>query len=227
MDQKENVWGEELSNGRGKIFLSLNYNTNRRALLVHVQRAMNLLAMDSNGLSDPFVKVRLLMPTQQREDNSIKINQVHITKSLRESFTRSLTKHQPKQGKKITKNTSLTHTTKVKWNTLNPEWNEEFSFETQLNDLNTLALVLTVWDKDFGKKNDFLGEFKNFLLYIFMKKKITVLFIFNFISFNTGSLVLSCNSKGARLRQWINVMKFPDHQHEASHELSKETTLFE
>ncbi|KAK0077187.1 hypothetical protein PV325_004312 [Microctonus aethiopoides] len=151
-----------------------------------------------NGLSDPFVKVRLLMPTQQREDNSIKMNQVHITKSLRESFTRSLTKHQPKQGKKIAKNTSLTHTTKVKWNTLNPEWNEEFSFETQLNDLNTLALVLTVWDKDFGKKNDFLG-----------------------------SLVLSCNSKGARLRQWINVMKFPDHQHEASHELSKEKILFE
>ncbi|KAK0162775.1 hypothetical protein PV327_006522 [Microctonus hyperodae] len=198
VDQEENAWGDELSNGRGRIFLSLNYNTNRRALQVHVQRAMNLLAMDSNGLSDPFVKVRLLMPTPQREDNPIKMNQVHTTKSLRESFTRSLTKHQSKQGKKLTKNTLLTHTTKVKWNTLNPEWNEELSFETQLNDLSTLALVLTVWDKDFGKKNDFLG-----------------------------SLVLSCNSKGARLRQWINVMKFPDHQHEASHELCKETTLFE
>ena len=83
------------------------------------------------------------------------------------------------------------HSTTIKWKTLNPEWNEEFAFTTRLTDLMKLTLCLTVWDKDFGKSNDYLG-----------------------------GLELSCNSKGARLRHWIDAIKFPDHRHQTWHNLT-------
>lgn len=41
-----------------------------------------------------------------------------------------------------------------------------------------------------------------------------------------GGLVLCCNSKGARLNQWIDTIKFPDHRHQASHELTEDITLY-
>ena len=41
----------------GKILISLEYNTRRGGLIVRVVRCANLPALDSNGLSDPFVKL--------------------------------------------------------------------------------------------------------------------------------------------------------------------------
>ncbi|XP_039298032.1 rabphilin-3A [Nilaparvata lugens] len=80
--------------------------------------------------------------------------------------------------------------TSVKWKNLNPTFNEEFAFETKMTDLAMQTLVLTVWDKDYGKSNDYLG-----------------------------CLELSCKSKGERLRHWIDMIKFPDHKHEGLHSL--------
>jgi len=49
--------------------------------------------------------------------------------------------------------------TSVKWKNLNPVFNEEFVFDTKMTELPKQALEITVWDKDYGKSNDYLGEF--------------------------------------------------------------------
>ncbi|KYN02637.1 Double C2-like domain-containing protein beta [Cyphomyrmex costatus] len=152
VDNEEETWGM-CSSGRGQIQISLSYCTRRRALLVTVHRATNLLPMDSNGFSDPFVKLALV---EDATDN-----------------------HRQQR-------------TSIKRKTLNPEWNEEFVFATRLTELMKLTLCLTVWDKDFGKSNDYLG-----------------------------GLMLGCGSKGARLRHWIDAIKFPDHRHFAWHNLAE------
>lgn len=41
----------------GQIFLSLCYNTKKRALVVQIKRCTNLMAKDNNGFSDPFIKL--------------------------------------------------------------------------------------------------------------------------------------------------------------------------
>lgn len=83
------------------------------------------------------------------------------------------------------------HKTSIKWRNLNPVWNEEFLFETRPTELSRQNLTLTVWDKDYGKPNDFLG-----------------------------SLVLGSSSKGRRLKHWMDCIKFPDHRHEQWHSLT-------
>lgn len=86
--------------------------------------------------------------------------------------------------------------THVKWRTLNPIFNEEFQFESSPQDLNKQALILTVWDKDIGKSNDFLG-----------------------------SLVIGYNSKGERLQQWMDCIRLPDQYHEKWHCLAGDNVL--
>ena len=48
---------DDLITIRGKILLSLRYSTARQILYVRVVRCAELAAMDSNGYSDPYVKV--------------------------------------------------------------------------------------------------------------------------------------------------------------------------
>lgn len=42
---------------RGQILIALCYNTKKRSLMVMVKRCVNLVSMDSNGFSDPFIKL--------------------------------------------------------------------------------------------------------------------------------------------------------------------------
>ncbi|RVE66180.1 hypothetical protein OJAV_G00124160 [Oryzias javanicus] len=112
-DLKEGEDSEE----RGRILISLTYNSQQSRLLVGVVRCAHLAAMDSNGYSDPFVKICL----------------------------------KPDMGKKAK------NKTQIKKKTLNPEFNEEFSYEIKHADLAKKTLDVSVWDYDMGKSNDFIG----------------------------------------------------------------------
>ncbi|XP_037935358.1 uncharacterized protein LOC119669516 [Teleopsis dalmanni] len=141
---------------RGKILVSLCYNTKKRALVVNIKQCINLIPMDNNGSSDPFVKIQL--------------------------------KPDPHKNKK--------YKTSIKWRTLNPIYNEEFYFEASPHDLTKQMLIITVWDKDIGKSNDFLG-----------------------------SLIIGYNSKGNRLQQFLDCIRLPDHFHEKWHCLAGDNPL--
>lgn len=58
-EDKFSIEALSLSGGshNGQILIALCYNTQKRALSVVIKRCINLLAMDKNGLSDPFVKM--------------------------------------------------------------------------------------------------------------------------------------------------------------------------
>ncbi|KAK0154352.1 Rabphilin-3A [Merluccius polli] len=108
--------GED-SEERGRILVSLAYDSQQGRLVVGVVRCAHLAAMDSNGYSDPFVKVCL----------------------------------KPDMGKKAK------NKTQTKKKTLNPEYNEEFSYEIKHGELAKKTLDISVWDYDMGKSNDFIG----------------------------------------------------------------------
>ncbi|MEQ2213921.1 Rabphilin-3A, partial [Xenoophorus captivus] len=109
--------GED-SEDRGRILISLMYNSQQSRLMVGVIRCAHLAAMDSNGYSDPFVKIYL----------------------------------RPDMGKKAK------NKTQIKKKTLNPEFNEEFSYEIKHAELAKKTLDVSVWDYDMGKSNDFIGK---------------------------------------------------------------------
>uniref|UniRef100_A0A672SLX1 Rabphilin-3A-like n=1 Tax=Sinocyclocheilus grahami TaxID=75366 RepID=A0A672SLX1_SINGR len=108
---------EVIAEERGRILISLTYNSQQSRLIVGVVRCVHLAAMDSNGYSDPFVKIYL----------------------------------KPDMGKKAK------NKTQIKKKTLNPEFNEEFSYEIKHAELAKKTLDVSVWDYDMGKSNDFIG----------------------------------------------------------------------
>ncbi|XP_061196421.1 rabphilin-3A-like isoform X1 [Saccostrea echinata] len=142
-----------LSHDRGKILLGLKYSTSKQALVVSVVRCAELAACDTNGYSDPYVKLYL--------------------------------KPDPEKRSKFK--------TAVKKKTLNPEYNEEFIYEVKHNELAKKTLEITVWDRDIGKANDFIG-----------------------------GVQLGINSKGHRLKHWYDTLKNPDHKFERWHTLAAE-----
>ncbi|KAK0057218.1 rabphilin-3A [Biomphalaria pfeifferi] len=146
---------DDLIQIRGKILLSLRYSVPKQTLYVRIIRCAELAAMDSNGYSDPYVKVYL----------------------------------KPDKDKKSK------YKTTIKKKTLNPEYNEEFTYEIRHNELAKKTLEITVWDKDIGKTNDFIG-----------------------------GVQLGINSKGDRLRHWFDTLKNPDREYRRWHILSAELT---
>ncbi|TSM28105.1 Rabphilin-3A [Bagarius yarrelli] len=116
------LYEEETNEGddaeeRGRILVSLTYNSQRSQLIVGIVRCAHLAPMDANGYSDPYVKITL----------------------------------KPEVGKKAK------NKTQIKKKTLNPEFNEEFSYEIKHSELAKKTLEISVWDYDIGKANDFIG----------------------------------------------------------------------
>lgn len=140
---------------RGKVLITLTYVVSKQVLVVGIVRCASLASMDTNGYSDPYVKVYL----------------------------------KPDKNKKSKFKTS------VKKKTLNPEYHEEFSYEIKHIDLSKKTLEVTVWDKDIGKSNDFIG-----------------------------GVQLGCHSKGDRLQHWYDMLRNPDKKTEYWHVLSAEMT---
>ncbi|KAL2079561.1 hypothetical protein ACEWY4_025305 [Coilia grayii] len=94
----------------------------------------------------------------------------------------------PDMGKKAKQKTQ------IKKKTLNPEFNEEFSYEIKHAELAKKTLDISVWDYDIGKSNDYIGGCQ-----------------------------LGITAKGERLKHWYECLKNKDKKIERWHTLLNES----
>nr|XP_020508606.1 rabphilin-3A-like isoform X2 [Labrus bergylta] len=77
--------GED-SEERGRVLVSLMYNSQQGRLIVGVVRCAHLAAMDSNGYSDPFVKVCLKPDMGKKAKNKTQIKKKTLNPEYNEEF---------------------------------------------------------------------------------------------------------------------------------------------
>lgn len=134
----EGEQGQE--NKLGDICFSLRYVPTAGKLTVVILEAKNLKKMDVGGLSDPYVKIALMM-----------------------------------NGKRIKKKK-----TSIKKCTLNPYYNESFTFEVPFEQIQKVNLVVTVVDYDRIGTSEPIGK-----------------------------VLLGCNATGTELRHWMDMLASP------------------
>ncbi|CAF0860625.1 unnamed protein product [Adineta steineri] len=130
----------ETENKLGDICFSLRYVPTAGKLTITILEAKNLKKMDVGGLSDPYVKLSILM-----------------------------------NGKRIKKKK-----TSIKKCTLNPYYNESFTFDVPFEQVQKIQLQVTVVDYDRIGTSEPIGK-----------------------------VVLGCNSTGTELRHWTDMLASP------------------
>ncbi|GAV00170.1 hypothetical protein RvY_11057 [Ramazzottius varieornatus] len=124
----------------GDLCFSLRYVPTAGKLTVVILEAKNLKKMDVGGLSDPYVKIALIL-----------------------------------NGKRIKKKK-----TSIKKCTLNPYYNESFTFEVPFEQIQKVSLLLTVVDYDRIGTSDPIGK-----------------------------ILLGCSATGTELRHWSDMLASP------------------
>ncbi|XP_052089982.1 synaptotagmin-1-like isoform X2 [Mytilus californianus] len=130
----------EKENKLGDICFSLRYVPTAGKLTVVILEAKNLKKMDVGGLSDPYVKLSLML-----------------------------------SGKRVKKKK-----TTIKKFTLNPYYNESFTFEVPFEQVQKVSLIVTVVDYDRIGTSEPIGRVN-----------------------------LGCNSSGTELRHWSDMLANP------------------
>ncbi|MEQ2207193.1 hypothetical protein XENOCAPTIV_008561 [Xenoophorus captivus] len=99
--------------------------------------------MDIGGTSDPYVKVYMLPDKKKKFETKVQRKNLY-------PFVKVALQH---NGKRIKKKK-----TSVKQNTLNPYFNESFSFEIPFSQIQKIQVLITVYDYDKLGSNDPIGK---------------------------------------------------------------------
>ncbi|XP_068600301.1 double C2-like domain-containing protein beta [Brachionichthys hirsutus] len=71
---------------RGRIMISLRYNTQRSSLVVGIIRCAHLAAMDANGFSDPYVKTYLKPDENKKSKHKTAVKKKTLNPEFNEEF---------------------------------------------------------------------------------------------------------------------------------------------
>ncbi|ESN97777.1 hypothetical protein HELRODRAFT_85254, partial [Helobdella robusta] len=75
---------------RGRILVGMMYNSSRNQLHIAIKRCANLVAMDSNGFSDPFVKLYLRPDKDKKSKFKTKVQSKTLNPEFNEEFVYSV-----------------------------------------------------------------------------------------------------------------------------------------
>uniref|UniRef100_A0A1I8FMK3 C2 domain-containing protein n=1 Tax=Macrostomum lignano TaxID=282301 RepID=A0A1I8FMK3_9PLAT len=140
----------------------LQFIPGKATLYIRIIKGECLAAQDSNGLSDPYVKVHLLPDTGKRTKLRTRTCQRTLNPIWDEEFCYSGVLDEDTigfdwMGEILLPLGHLLHGRKEYYEIPLQPKNFEFHYILSQQELQEKTLEITVWDKDFGTKNDFMG----------------------------------------------------------------------